>query len=196
MTCATQIGRSLVARQTGTRSSTITGRIGAEIERYVVWLAGQGYRPRTVLHRVPLLVAFAEFARARGARCVADLPAHVEAFVADRVEHRQALRRSSAPRQEPSKEFRGPIEQMLELVVPGFQGSGRRHHDLPFAESVPGFFEYLSCERGLRLASIRLYQHHLDRFEALRPPPGTSAGRSERRVGVQLIPWSGVLAFT
>jgi len=119
-----------------------------------------------VLHRVPLLVGFGEFARARGARSADDLPAHVEAAVADRVEHRQALRGGGSPKQEPSKEFRGPIEQMLELVVPGFQGSGRRHHAVPFAESVPGFFEYLSGERGLRPASVRLYQHHLDRFEA------------------------------
>lgn len=140
--------------------------IGAEIERYVVWLVERGYRPRTVLHRVPLLVGFGEFARGRGARSADDLPAHVEAFVADRVEHRQALRRGGSPKQEPSKEFRGPIEQMLELVVPGFQGSGRCHHAVPFAESVPGFFEYLSGERGLRPASVRLYQHHLDRFEA------------------------------
>jgi len=98
---------------------------------------------------------------------VADLPAHVEDFVAERVEQRRALRRrDDSPQQEPSKELRGPVEQMLELVVPGFQGSGRRHHVLPFTESVPGFFEYLSGERGLRPASVRLYQFHLDRFEA------------------------------
>jgi site-specific recombinase XerD len=141
--------------------------IGAEIERYVCWLAERGYRPRTVLQRVPLLFGFGEFARSRGARRVADLPTHVEDFVAERVEQRRALRRrDDSPLQEPSKELRGPVEQMLELVVPGFQGSGRRHHTLPFTESVPGFFEYLRGERGLRPASVRLYQFHLDRFEA------------------------------
>src|SRR5437764_606017 len=42
--------------------------IGSEIERYVAWLAGQGYGARSVLRRVPLLVAFGEFARLQGAR--------------------------------------------------------------------------------------------------------------------------------
>ncbi len=40
---------------------------------------------RTVLRRVPLLVAFGEFARMRGASVPADLPAHVGGFVAMRV---------------------------------------------------------------------------------------------------------------
>ena len=141
--------------------------IGPQIEQYVGWLAGQGYRPRTVLHRVPLLLGFAGFAWGHGARIVGDLPAHVEAFVADCVARRDARRRGAGPvKQEPSKEFRGPVEQLLELVVPGYQASGRRHHDMPFSGSVPGFFEYLSAERGLRPASILSYRHHLDRFEA------------------------------
>ena len=55
--------------------------IGPEIERYVVWLAEQRYSSRSVLRRVPLLVDFAEFGRARGAQVVGDLPVHVDAFV-------------------------------------------------------------------------------------------------------------------
>lgn len=141
--------------------------IGPQVEQYVGWLAGLGYQPRTVWHRVPLLLGFAEFAWRHGARIAEDLPAHVEAFVADCVARREGSRRGGGPvRQEPSKEFRGPVEQMLELVVPGYQASGRRHHEMPFSGSVPGFFEYLSAERGLRPASIRRYQHYLDRFEA------------------------------
>lgn len=140
--------------------------IGPQIEQYVAWLAGLGYRPRTVLHRVPMLLGFAGFAWRRGARTVEDLPAHVEAFVAASVVRRDACRRGGSVKQEPSKEFRGPVEQMLELAVPGYRGSGRRHHAMPFSGSVPGFFEYLGAERGLRPASILGYQHHLDRFEA------------------------------
>ena len=41
--------------------------IGAEIERYVEWLCEREYANRTVWHRVPTLVEFGEFARARGA---------------------------------------------------------------------------------------------------------------------------------
>jgi site-specific recombinase XerD len=140
--------------------------IGPQIERYVAWLASEGYRPRTVLHRVPLLLGFAEFARGHGARTVEDLPAHVEAFVAGSVARRDGCRRGGPVKKEPSREFRGPVEQMLALVVPGYQGSGRRHRDMPFGSSVPGFFEYLSAERGLRPASIRGYRDHLVHFEA------------------------------
>src|SRR5260370_29446210 len=59
--------------------------IGAEIERYAGWLSEQGYSTRTVLRHVQVLVAFGEFARRRGASVPADLPAHVDGFVAMRV---------------------------------------------------------------------------------------------------------------
>ena len=65
-----------------------------------------------------------------------------------------------------AKDIRGPVEQLLELAVPGFEPAGRPHHAIPFAGAVPGFFEYLTSERGLRPASVLCYRHHLDRFEA------------------------------
>jgi integrase/recombinase XerD len=40
--------------------------IGSEIEIYVVWLSERGYGSRSVCRRVPLLVAFGEFAQQRG----------------------------------------------------------------------------------------------------------------------------------
>lgn len=58
--------------------------IGAEIERYVESLDGQGYSWKSIVRRVPLLVEFGEFARARGASVVEDLPGHVDAFVVER----------------------------------------------------------------------------------------------------------------
>jgi integrase/recombinase XerD len=137
--------------------------IGPEIECYVVWLAEHGYKARSVLRRVPLLVEFGEFGRARGARVVGDLPAHVDAFV---VERQQRVRRRDARGPQVAKEIRGPVEQMLVVVLPGFVGSGRRHRPDPFVDALPGFFEYLVSERGLRPASIANYQHHLVRFEA------------------------------
>ncbi|MEI8334615.1 MAG: site-specific integrase [Chloroflexota bacterium] len=143
--------------------------IGGEIERYVGWLAEQGYRPRVVVGRVPLLAAFGEFARIRGARTVEELPAHVDAFVRVRVgEHRGRGRREAANRRLATfaKEIRGPIEQMLEVVLPEFEGSGRRHLEDPFVGVMPGFFEYLVDERGLRPDTIGHYRHHLRRFAA------------------------------
>ena len=55
---------------------------------------------------------------------------------------------------------------MLEVVLPGFVGGGRGRHPLPFAAELPGFFEYLEGERGLRPASIAGYRHHVSRLEA------------------------------
>lgn len=65
-----------------------------------------------------------------------------------------------------AKEVRGPVEQMLSVVVPGYGPSGRPQRTLPFADQAPGFFDYLVQERGLRPVSVTAYRHHLDRFEA------------------------------
>jgi integrase/recombinase XerD len=139
--------------------------LGPEIERYVVWLAEQGYADHTVLRRVPLLARFAEFAQSRGTTAVEDLPAHVEAFVTEWLGRWRPVRGRDSTRQV-AKEVRGPIEQMLELVVPGFRGTGRAQLKDPFIEKLPGFFEHLNSERGLRPATIRHYRHHLHRFAA------------------------------
>ena len=138
--------------------------IGAEIERYVEWLCGRQYAARTVWHRVPILVEFGEFARARGANALGDLPVHVDAFVA-RWAARQQRAHCRGDHDRVGREVRGPIEQMLRLVVPGFEGRGRPHRRAPFLDVAPGFFEYLASERGLRPVSIGAYQHHLDRFQ-------------------------------
>ena len=141
-----------------------TSWIGPQIEQYVTWLADQGYGARCVWRRVPQLASFGEFARLNGARSLADLPGHVDAFVDKRArESGQGRRRVGSTF---AKDIRGPVEQLLELVVPGFQAAGRPHHHVPFAGELPGFFGYLTSERGLRPASVAGYQHHLDRFEA------------------------------
>lgn len=137
--------------------------IAAEIEAYVAWLVEQGYSTKSIWRRVPIAFAFGEFARERGAVAVTDLPVHVEVFVADRVARHAERTRSDRPM---AKEVRGPVEQMLSVVLPDFAATGRRHHAQPFADMVPGFFGYLVDERGLRPASVLGYRHHLDRFEA------------------------------
>ena len=55
---------------------------------------------------------------------------------------------------------------MLSVVLPGFGGAGRRRREVPFVEAVPGFFEYLVAERGLRPSAVESYRFYLDRFEA------------------------------
>lgn len=138
--------------------------IGPQIEQYVTWLAWQGYESRCVLRRVPLVTAFGEFAAANGAGQIADLPEHVSAFVAWRVSQSRDARRAQGDTL--AKDIRGPVEQMLTIIIPGYEGSGRPHRPDPFGETVPGFFEYLVAERGLRPASVDSYRFYLRRFEA------------------------------
>ena len=142
--------------------------IGGEVERYVVWMAERGYSSRCVFRRVPLVVAFGEFARARGAGAVEDLPAYVEGYVAERVAGYRGARRCGNVEtdRQVAREVRGPIEQLLRLVVPGFLGRGRQYCRDPFADVLPGFFGYLAGERGLRRATITQYRHQLTRFES------------------------------
>jgi site-specific recombinase XerD len=146
--------------------------IAAEIETYVAWLAGQGYSAKSIWRRVPIGFAFGEFAWERGARVIGDLPAHVEAFVAARV----AAHHATGSTRPMAKEVRGPVEQMLLVVVPGYEPTGRPHHRQPFVDIAPGFFDYLIEERGLRPASVDSYRHHLRPFEAYL-----------RRIGVRSI---------
>src|ERR1039457_5543683 len=163
--------------------------IGPQIEQYVTWLAREGYGTRCVLRRVPLVTAFGEFAAANGARQPADLPEHVSAFVAMRVSQSRDARRAQGDTL--AKDIRGPVEQMLTLVVPGYEGSGRPHRADPFGETVPGFFEYLVSERGLRPASVYSYRFHLSRFGAwLGRAGGTGRPRSARRSRDSSSTWS------
>jgi integrase/recombinase XerD len=139
--------------------------IGAEIERYVVWLAEESYSRASVRCRVPVLFAFGEFACAAGARSVSDLPAHVEAFVAARIPADRAAQLGAVTARQCVKNIRVPIEQMLGLVVPGFAGSRRVLLGVPFSDELPGFFEHLLCERGLRPTTLHGYGCYLRSFE-------------------------------
>ena len=85
--------------------------IGAEIECYVVWMNEHGYSRRCVWRRVPLLMAFGEFARRRGAGQVGDLAAHVDAFVAERVGAHCGHRKGGVT--ELAKEVRGPMPRSV-----------------------------------------------------------------------------------
>ncbi|MHB1552971.1 MAG: tyrosine-type recombinase/integrase [Acidimicrobiales bacterium] len=140
--------------------------IASAVEVYVGWLAEHDYSAAVVHSRVPILIRFGDFAHEAGAQALADLPDHVDAFIAHRVAERVSLRADGRTGPTLAKDLRGPIEQMLCVALPGFQSTGRRHHPTPFAAAVPGFFAYLVEERGLRPASIEHYRHHLDRFEA------------------------------
>lgn len=139
--------------------------IGEPIERYVGWLAEQGYAGRNVFRRVPILVRFGVFAASRGATRWDELPAHVDAFVADRLQARGEHAGEAAQRKT-AFGVRNVVEQMLRVALPDHAAASRRPHAPdPFTRQAPGFFPYLREERGLRDASIHHYGHYLRGFE-------------------------------
>ena len=138
--------------------------IAPAIEQYVSWLAQQRFTSRSVLHRVPILVSFGEFAKAHGASELGHLAAHVEPFVEVRIRQR-AGGKSSARRKKASQEVCNPIRQMLRLAIPGYIGLVRPHKpNNPFERQAPRFLTHLVEEKGLRPRSMLHYRYHLHQF--------------------------------
>ncbi|WP_225032054.1 hypothetical protein [Paraburkholderia sp. XV] len=134
------------------------------IEEYVTWLTEAHYTARSVLHRVPVLVSFGEYAKARGARDFAQLSDYVEPFVQTWI-CRHGRGRSAARRSKFSHEVRNPICQMLRLVVEGYDGPSRPHKpDNPFEREAPLFMAFLVEEKRLRPRTILHYRFHLHQF--------------------------------
>ena len=95
--------------------------LGEPLERYVSWLSEHGYAARNVFHRVPLVMQFGVFAKARGAQTIDDLPAQVDGFVEYWIDRRDRRRQVEPTRDALQKEIRGPIEQFLRVVLPDFK---------------------------------------------------------------------------
>ena len=139
--------------------------IAGPIEQYIQWLEKNGYSPKNIVRRVPLLMHFGAFALSQGASRYVDLPDYVESFVVSWTrEHGNSCRTKQALAQAEA-DVRTPVEQMLRCILPDYTGKGRTHKTLPFVSQAPAFFPYLDEERGLRPASIWQYEHHLRRFE-------------------------------
>src|SRR5258708_39979549 len=92
--------------------------IAAEIETYLAWLAGQGYSTKSIWRRIPMAFAFGGFARGRGASTIGELPANVEAVVADRVAAHDARTGSGRPS---AQEVRGTAQQQTGVGLPWFE---------------------------------------------------------------------------
>ncbi len=139
--------------------------LGPQIELYVTILCEQGYSPRSILRRVPILTEFADFTGVRNINQVEQAEALIGAFVIGWVSARRTDRSAGAGRR--ARNFaRGIVRHFFSLAI-----SQSEYHNAksswadPFAAQVPGFFEYLREERGLRTSSIHHYQHYLRRFE-------------------------------
>jgi integrase/recombinase XerD len=118
-----------------------------------------------VLRRVPILVRFGAFAADRGAERWDELPARVDAFVADWLRARCG-EMNPRGRQKVAFDVRNAVEQMLRVALPDHAAVNHRPQAPdPFVDRVPGFFVHLRDERGLRETSIKHYRHFLRRFE-------------------------------
>ncbi|SAL06903.1 site-specific tyrosine recombinase XerD [Caballeronia calidae] len=138
--------------------------IAPAIEQYVNWMAEHGYTPRSVLHRVPVLVEFGEFAKTHGANELAQLSDHVEPFVQAWI-GRRGRGRCASRRSRLAHEIRNPVCQMLQLAIDGYVGPGRPHKpENPFERQAPEFLAYLVEEKGLRPRTIYQYRFHLRQF--------------------------------
>lgn len=140
--------------------------LGEAIERYVAWLTEQGYSWRIVCRRVPILLHFADFARARGCLAWEDLPSVVEPFVGQWVNDHGKKCTTKRALASVANGVRTPVQQMLGQMLPGYIGRSRsRLRTLPFSGRAPGFFPYLREERGLRETSIAHYRFYLQLFD-------------------------------
>ena len=156
------------------------GWLGTPIEHLVEALAQRGYSVTSVRRSIREAIAFGEFARAQGAVETADLPRHVEGFVAERLRNRR--REPARARATFACQVRAPVEALLRMSLPDYQDSrARRMQGRPFESAAPRFFDHLQLERGCRPATIRQYVYHLRAFEDFLRRPGQHPCRTSRR---------------
>jgi site-specific recombinase XerD len=136
------------------------------IERYIVWLTENNYAPRIVYRRVPILVHFADYARANGATSHETLSGHIDGFVEKWLRERAQHVWDDAARRSARNGVRGPLEQLVRLAEGNFQWQARQRKSFPFEKVVPGFEGYLISERGLAPAARRHHQGYLAQFES------------------------------
>ena len=138
--------------------------LGEPAERYVTWMHDRGYAARNVFRRVPILLRFGTYAKSHGAQAWSDLPPHIPGFVNEWVCQRGKNYRTERARKSVVNSVRGPIEQMLRLVLPEFTQTGRSR-PFPFSDLAPGFLAHLRDERGLRPATEVSYCRFLRHLE-------------------------------
>ncbi|NSY39778.1 tyrosine-type recombinase/integrase [Leisingera sp. ANG59] len=139
--------------------------LGPQIEQYVTALADRAYAPRSIHRRVPLLVKFATFTAAKNVKQLEQAENFIEPFIADRLSGRNSDRSVGAHRRD--RNFVAGVMRHFFSLVLWEADSDRTRPPLPdpFAVQVPGFFDYLRDERGLRQGSIKHYRHYLRVFE-------------------------------
>jgi integrase/recombinase XerD len=138
--------------------------LGSQIESYVEWMEVHGYARPTVLRRVPLLFHFAEFAQQRGCTQIASATAFVEEFVSLWLSQHGAEAKTTESLRKHRIFNESTVLQMLRLACEGHAMRNRHRRPFPLESAVPGFVEYLRCERGFKEITIYAYRRHLNEF--------------------------------
>lgn len=152
-----------------------TSWLAPQIENYVSWMHENGYSPRSVIRRVPILCQFAEFARARGAVDVRQSVAHVEAFVAFRLAELDFPHKAPTARESILDSARSTVRQMLQLATTGEIKRDSQRKPFPFNDEARGFQAHLREERGLRESTLEQYAYALNRLERYLTQTGVRA---------------------
>lgn len=138
--------------------------LGSSIERYAEWLEQGGYASRNIYRRVPILCHFGRFAQENGARSLEQAALLVERFAQDWLSRHTPASGSIIAAKKVMEDAHNPVNQMFSLVLPEHVGGGRHPKPDPFRNEAPGFFAYLSQEKGLKPSSLQYYRHYLNKF--------------------------------
>lgn len=139
--------------------------LGDSVEQYVCWLRDNGYAKRSVFTRVPLLIKFGDFAKARGANTDQQLPDYIDGFVRSWAREHSQWCRNKNDRSSVINAAKGPVKHFLQFILSESLATINPAVPEPFADQVGGFFDYLRNERGLQKATIERYLSMLRSFE-------------------------------
>jgi len=120
--------------------------LAPQIEQFVEWMHAQKYARHNITRRIPLLCHFADFARTNGATDLASTSSLVEKFGDHWIAGNSIIR------------------QMLRLTLEGRVTRERGRPPFLFQSEAPGFFPYLTEERGLNKLTAARYLRYLNRL--------------------------------
>lgn len=139
--------------------------IGKEIEAYIEDLTRRSYAARNVHRRVPILIAFSNFASARGVKQLAALPTVASDFVQHRIT--QVRPRRKKRRAALQREIGGPVKHFIEFLARSKRIDEPKHglSPVPFVAFWKDYMDFLRDVRGLKDSSLYHDFLYLGRFE-------------------------------
>ena len=134
--------------------------LGPQIEQYVEWMHAQKYAQRNITRRVALLCHFADFGRTNGATDLASASSLVDKFGDHWMKDNRCWNLQTRPKLR--RDMCSIIRQMLRLALEGRVSRERGRRPFLFQSEAPGFFPYLTEERGLNKLTVARYLRYLN----------------------------------